>query len=74
MKVSQLAFIPDPSAGVKISSGGFLPGPAARGMCNKDLFNRDLCGEKKQEGEGEVPPEGVKQGVTISPNISERVR
>ena len=72
VQLSQLAYIPDPPRSVKILSNESLPRPAAEEMCGAGDFNKDICGEKKKEGEGEKPV-GVKQGVTLSPNITEIV-
>ena len=41
-------------------------------MCGAGDFNKDICGKKIKEGEGGKPV-GVKQGVTLSPNITEIV-
>lgn len=73
VQLSQLAYVPDPPRSVKILSNETLPRPAAGEMCKEGGFNRDICGTKKTEGEGEIKPVGVKQGVTLSPNTTERV-
>lgn len=65
MRVSQLVFVPD-------APGEFKP--AATEMCHERSFDIDQCGEKKKtDQDKELVPEGVKQGVTLSPNVTEIV-
>ena len=65
MRLQQLVFVPDPPSG----------DAAAEEMCEK-RFDRDQCGTKKIEeniNKDNLLIQGVKQGGTLSPNITEIV-
>lgn len=68
--MSQLAFVPDPPADVKLDNP---VAPAAEGICDLGYFDINVCGTKQTHGNGDVLPEGVKQGVTLSPNVTDIV-
>lgn len=80
MKVSQLAFVPDPGNGNKLS----IPvKPAADAMCNNDMMDINQCGEKQtpqvEKPITELPEIGIdlvalSQGNVLTPNITSIVR
>lgn len=64
--MQQLVFVPDPPTGLA----------AAEQICEGRTFDFNECGEKKiedKENKDNLRPEGVKQGVTLSPNVTEIV-
>ncbi len=69
VKVSQLAFVPDPPEGADLDT---YYAPAAQGLCYEDgAFNIDNCGEEVKPAD---IPEAQKQGgVVLATNITDIV-